>query len=363
MKYGLSEEQLKVIEEALKSFSEIEQVILFGSRSIDTFREASDVDIAIKGKKADFNLASELKTYFEEKTNLPFFFDIISYSTIESKELKKHIRQKGKVIYTKGWREVKLGYVADIQNGYAFKSTDFSKDDGTIVIKIKNISSGGLNLDSKALYSKNIDHLESYKVQEGDTLIAMTGSHVTQPSSMLGRSIIYQLKNRALFNQRIGKIYVTKENKLLKFFLSYFLKQENIVFELASNASGSANQANISSSSIKSLTISLPPLPEQKAIAEILSSLDDKIELLHCQNKTLENMEQILCQKWWFIDDLSDSSVLVQKRDLDLMSMNKKIEPIFEKIILNFKKILALENLRDILLPKLMNGSIRIRDL
>lgn len=51
--------------------------------------------------------------------------------------------------------------------------------------------------------------------------------------------------------------------------------------------------------------ILLPPLPEQKAIAEILSSLDDKIELLHRQNKTLEDMAQALFRQW-FVDDADE---------------------------------------------------------
>ena len=45
---------------------------------------------------------------------------------------------------------------------------------------------------------------------------------------------------------------------------------------------------------LKSLALSLPPLPEQKAIATVLSSLDDKIDLLHRQNKTLETMAETL---------------------------------------------------------------------
>ena len=51
--------------------------------------------------------------------------------------------------------------------------------------------------------------------------------------------------------------------------------------------------------------ISLPSLPEQEAIAEVLSSLDDKIKLLHKQNKTLENIAQTLFHKW-FIEEAED---------------------------------------------------------
>ncbi|WP_437891435.1 restriction endonuclease subunit S [Phytobacter sp. V91] len=51
--------------------------------------------------------------------------------------------------------------------------------------------------------------------------------------------------------------------------------------------------------------LSLPPLPEQKAIASVLSSLDDKIDLLHRQNKTLESMAETLFRQW-FIEEAQE---------------------------------------------------------
>jgi type I restriction enzyme S subunit len=51
--------------------------------------------------------------------------------------------------------------------------------------------------------------------------------------------------------------------------------------------------------------IALPPLPEQKAIASVLSSLDDKIDLLHRQNKTLEAMAETLFRQW-FIEEAKE---------------------------------------------------------
>lgn len=51
--------------------------------------------------------------------------------------------------------------------------------------------------------------------------------------------------------------------------------------------------------------ISLPPFPEQKAIAAILSSLDDKIDLLHRQNKTLEAMAETLFRQW-FVEEVGE---------------------------------------------------------
>ncbi len=77
-------------------------------------------------------------------------------------------------------------------------------------------------------------------------------------------------------------------------FIYYFLK--NIDFK--SFNVGSA-VPTLNRNHIHPLEISLPPLPEQKAIAEVLSSLDDKIDLLHRQNKTLEQMAETLFRQWF----------------------------------------------------------------
>jgi type I restriction enzyme S subunit len=61
----------------------------------------------------------------------------------------------------------------------------------------------------------------------------------------------------------------------------------------------------INKSDFEGLETEIPPLPEQKAITAVLSSLDDKIDLLHRQNKTLESLAQTLFRHW-FIDNAQD---------------------------------------------------------
>jgi len=56
---------------------------------------------------------------------------------------------------------------------------------------------------------------------------------------------------------------------------------------------------------LKGRPVSYPPLPEQKAIASVLSSLDDKIDLLHRQNKTLEAMAETLFRQW-FVEEAQE---------------------------------------------------------
>jgi type I restriction enzyme S subunit len=73
---------------------------------------------------------------------------------------------------------------------------------------------------------------------------------------------------------------------------------------LLSSATGSTFP-NISRDQLNELEILLPPLPEQKAIASVLSSLDDKIDLLHRQNKTLEAIAETLFRQW-FIEEAQE---------------------------------------------------------
>ncbi|MEQ8464119.1 restriction endonuclease subunit S [Coleofasciculus sp. E1-EBD-02] len=198
------------------------------------------------------------------------------------------------------WLQVPLGDFADVQNGYAFKSTRFS-DQGTPVIKIKNIASGEITWDEISFFSGSPQGLEKFLIHQGDVLIAMTGSHVTQVSSAVGKVARYNSDIEALLNQRVGKVYPKNLRKLDNEFLYYFLVQPVTQYKLGIGASGSANQANISPSQIKDLLIDLPPITEQKKIAAVLSSLDRKIENLRRQNETLEAIAQTLF-KHWFVD-------------------------------------------------------------
>jgi type I restriction enzyme S subunit len=77
-------------------------------------------------------------------------------------------------------------------------------------------------------------------------------------------------------------------------FFYYFFKKDSLRYL----DSGSA-QSQITIKDLSAETFVFPPLPEQKAIAEVLSSLDDKIDLLHRQNKTLEAMADELFRQWF----------------------------------------------------------------
>ena len=199
----------------------------------------------------------------------------------------------------KEWQEVRLGDIAKVINGYAFKSSDFKKM-GIPIIKIKNIKKGGVVLNDLHFVSNNfLEEKSKYLLKFNDVLISMTGSNVNQFSSAVGQVCKFRYKEPMLLNQRVGKIEIIDNNKYDLDFLYYNISTNETHYNLAINATGSANQANISPDIIYNIILPCPPLEKQKKIASILSSLDDKIELNNRMNKILEEMAQTIFKEWF----------------------------------------------------------------
>lgn len=185
------------------------------------------------------------------------------------------------------WRKVKLGEIINILNGYSFKKEDFSEY-GIPVIKIKNIKSLIVDTEDVQFVNENFyEAKKKYRVNYKDILLSMTGSHISQINSVVGRVARMKKIGKYLLNQRVAKL-VSKDKKILnEDFLYYFLSQEETTYQLALSAGGSANQANIGNNNIYELIINLPSIFLQEKIAKILSDIDEKIELNNKINNNL----------------------------------------------------------------------------
>lgn len=101
--FGMLERDMKNIEDAIREFQEIDEVIVFGSRAMGNNKKASDVDIAVKGNEVTRETVIRLSGILNEEKPIPYFFDVVDYNSIGNDELKKHIDMEGKVIYKK-WK-------------------------------------------------------------------------------------------------------------------------------------------------------------------------------------------------------------------------------------------------------------------
>ena len=99
--------------------------------------------------------------------------------------------------------------------------------------------------------------------------------------------------------------YKIDKSQAYPYYIGHILQSSNWYDYVDAIAGGSA-QPGANAKQLGSFQISLPPLPEQKAIAAVLSSLDDKIDLLHRQNKTLEVMAETLFKQWFVVEARED---------------------------------------------------------
>ena len=199
------------------------------------------------------------------------------------------------------WDSICLGDAAKVISGFAFKSQDFLEV-GIPIIKIKNIRLGTVDLSEADFVTPDfIKKLDSkYHIHSNDILISLTGSHLTQPNSVVGRVAKHSPKlGLCLLNQRAGKITITKSDLLDQKFLFYVLYTEEARRNIALMALDAASQANVSPTQVESLEIPLPSLPTQQKIEGILSAYDDLIENNTRRIEILEEMARMLYQEWF----------------------------------------------------------------
>lgn len=92
--FGLPEQTFLLIKNYLSQIEEIETIKIFGSRAKGTFKNGSDIDIALFGEKLTDKLIRHISFELEELPT-PYKFDVIDYKTIDNENLKSEIDEFG----------------------------------------------------------------------------------------------------------------------------------------------------------------------------------------------------------------------------------------------------------------------------
>ena len=220
------------------------------------------------------------------------------------------------------WKTGNLGSISlYVSRGISPKYTDVN---GVLVINQKCIRNGKINKNVARLhcYSKKIN--EAKFLKNHDILINSTGVGTA------GRVAIFREDYVAVVDSHVSILRVDQTNVDPNFIFYNLRGREK---EIEETAEGSTGQIELSRNGIKNIEILVPDLPEQKAIAEVLSSLDDKIDLLHLQNKTLEALAETLFRQW-FVEEASEDWETVKVGDVSEINQSsvKNSYP-YEKIL------------------------------
>ena len=200
------------------------------------------------------------------------------------------------------WKEYKLGELTTLVTKGTTPSSLGGKfvDTGINYIKSEAVGHDGRLDKSTFVCIDEVMHqkLKRSQLAKDDILFSMAGIFLGK-NALVPEEVLPANTNQALAIIRLNK------EKANPKFIHYYLRQRNVV-DFVNNMSGQSAQPNINFEEIKSIDILLPELTEQIQIASILSSLDDKIDLLHRQNKILTQLSETLFRQW-FVEEANES--------------------------------------------------------
>lgn len=189
------------------------------------------------------------------------------------------------------WEECAVKSVAQLLNGYTFKSSSYAKNSAGKynIITIANVTGEKyISISEKtnkiALLPNDIQ--EHQKLQENDILISLTGN--------VGRVSLNRGKDN-LLNQRVG-VLKCKNSKIVEKYLYYSLANPRFQKSMEDIGQGAA-QKNISKENVEAFLIFLPNVQEQQRIADFFTAIDTQISLAKEKLETLHEIKKGLLQQ------------------------------------------------------------------
>ncbi|MBE9055802.1 restriction endonuclease subunit S [Sphaerospermopsis sp. LEGE 08334] len=187
------------------------------------------------------------------------------------------------------WEVKKLGDIGKFKKGKNLPKKSITQDGQPCVLYGEIYTK--YNYYSKVLYSRISYDLakESIEINTGDILFAGSGETFEE----IGKCFAYLGIEKAYAG---GDIIILSPNKDDSYFLSYLLNsyQANVQ---KSNLGQGSSVIHIYTINLKNIEIPIPPLPEQKAIAKILTEMDEEIEALEKKREKYKNIKQGMMQE------------------------------------------------------------------
>lgn len=193
------------------------------------------------------------------------------------------------------WKEVVLSKVTTIIADGLHGTPQFDDKGEYFFINGNNLNQGRIIIKSD---TKRVNEEEAKKyakpLSDKTILLSINGT--------IGNLALYN-NEKCMLGKSACYINVNDEND--RKFLYYVFSNRDFQSFIVENATGTTIP-NVPLKGLREYTFYIPTLPEQKSIISILSSLDDKIDLLHRQNATLEKMAETLFRQWFVEEAMED---------------------------------------------------------
>ena len=299
-------DHLRIIQDVLRRhLPDGVKVWIFGSRASWMTKDSSDLDLALE---ADTSIPphslSALEVAFEE-SDLPFAVDIVDINRIG--ERFRRIVEQQRVRLPEwdrpssthrrehsrgGWLDGTLAEACSAID-YGLTAAASNQPSGLRFLRITDIVSGQIDWNTVPYVAVDEITAEKYRLHDNDLVLARTGAstgvsaYVKNPPDAVFASYLVRLRARPGFDGR---------------FLAYYLKSDQFQQHIRGVLGDKSAQPNASASTMTAAPLRAPrDTTEQRAIAHVLGTLDDKIELNRRMNTTLEAMARALFRSW-FVD-------------------------------------------------------------
>ena len=196
------------------------------------------------------------------------------------------------------WQPAALGELVNIVRGRSYRSSELKDDSDTALVTLKSFQrGGGYRFDGLKPYVGQYNAEQIISPRE----IVVSQTDITQDGDVIGRPAVVPShpSYRNLVASLDAAIVRNAARSRLDYgFLYYRLLSRDYAHHVKSRSTGTT-VLHLSKDALPSFEFLLPPLPEQRRIAQILGALDDKIELNRRTNETLEQMARALFKSWF----------------------------------------------------------------